>query len=90
MAVLPLFLVSIVITADVFDFGARSCPELVSLRAEKQAAATRLAEWMEHHCPGEMESTEPFCRMQSGQLMERLVALGEVKSALHAKRCEVP
>jgi hypothetical protein len=44
---------------------------------------------MERHCPRALEDTQPFCRLQSDLLLERLDELGEVKAALDAKRCEV-
>jgi hypothetical protein len=86
---LPLLLVIGALSAAAPDYRTLSCAELASLRAETETAAARLADWMERHCPGDMESTEPFCRMQSGLLMDRLAELGEVKSAMHAKQCEV-
>jgi hypothetical protein len=52
------------------------------------AASTRLAAWMERHCPGSLETTEPFCKLQSGVLLERLEEIGELKTALEAKGCE--
>jgi hypothetical protein len=67
--------------------AARSCAELVALREEADAAAARLAAWMEAHCPGALEDTDPFCRFQSRSLLERLAELGEVKAALEAKGC---
>jgi hypothetical protein len=68
--------------------ASRSCVELARSREEAENAASRLAAWMERHCPGEMERTTPFCRMQSGLLLERLDALGELKAALEAKGCD--
>jgi len=66
----------------------RSCGELVALREEADAAAARLAAWMERHCPGTLEDSDSFCRFQSRSLLERLAELGEVKAALEAKGCE--
>ena len=68
-------------------YVSRSCPELARSRLEADDAASRLAAWMERHCPGSLEVTEPFCRMQSGQLLERLAELGQLKGALEAKGC---
>jgi hypothetical protein len=67
----------------------RSCAELVALRQEAAATATRLAQWMERHCPGTLEDTDPFCRVQSRSLLERLDELGEVQAALEAKGCSL-
>jgi hypothetical protein len=69
--------------------ASRSCTELVALREETDAAAARLAGWMEQHCPGTLEDTDPFCRFQSRSLLERLAELSEVKAALEARRCEL-
>jgi hypothetical protein len=69
--------------------ASKSCAELVALREEADAAAARLAAWMERHCPGALEDTDPFCRFQSRSLLERLADLGEVKQALEAKGCEL-
>jgi len=68
--------------------ASRSCTELVVLREETDAATARLAAWMERHCPGALENTDPFCRFQSRSLLEHLAELGEVKAALEAKGCE--
>jgi hypothetical protein len=68
-------------------YASRSCTELTRSRDDAEAAATRLADWMERHCPGVSEQTEPFCRLQSGLLLERLDALGQLKAALAAKQC---
>jgi hypothetical protein len=67
----------------------RSCAELAARREETDAAATRLAVWMERHCPGALEQTEPFCRLQSRLLLERLDELGQLKAAIAAKLCEL-
>src|SRR5215469_12445913 len=67
--------------------ASRSCAELVARRDEANDAATRLAKWMERHCPGALEDTDPFCRFQSRSLLERLADLGELKEALAAKGC---
>jgi hypothetical protein len=72
------------------SYASRSCTELAAERSDTDAAAARLAEWMERHCPGEMENTEPFCKLQSQTLLERLDELGELKAALAAKRCVQP
>jgi hypothetical protein len=69
-------------------YGSRSCAELARSREKMDAAATRLAAWMERHCPGALEDTQPFCRLQSRALLERLADLGSLKEALAAKRCE--
>ena len=69
-------------------YGVRSCAELARSREETDASATRLAAWMERHCPGVLEDTDPFCRFQSRSLLERLAVLGEVKAVLEAKGCE--
>jgi hypothetical protein len=69
-------------------YGSRSCAELAQSRQETDAAATRLAAWMERHCPGALEDTQPFCRLQSRALLERLADLGSLKEALAAKECE--
>jgi len=66
-----------------------SCAELVRARQETEAATARLADWMDRHCPGSLEVTEPFCRLQSRALMEHMAELGELKAALAAKRCEL-
>src|SRR5215475_15081507 len=66
-----------------------SCAELERAREEAEAAAARLGTWMEHHCPGALEDTEPFCRLQSRALLEQLVELGELKAAHAAKGCEL-
>src|SRR5690349_10343603 len=68
----------------------RSCAELAKAREEADAVSTRLAAWMERHCPGSLETTEPFCRLQSGLLLNRLDELGQLKAALASKRCELP
>jgi hypothetical protein len=68
--------------------ASRSCSELARSREDAEAGAARLAAWMEAHCPGTLEETEPFCRLQSSLLLERLDALGQLKAALAAKRCE--
>ena len=81
-------LVSTLVTAGWPQYESRSCAELVALRVATEAGATRLAEWMERHCPGALEDTQPFCRLQSDLLLERLDELGEVKAALDAKHCE--
>jgi hypothetical protein len=67
--------------------ASRTCAELVALREETDASAARLAAWMERHCPGALEDTDPFCRFQSRSLLERLAELGEVKVALEEKGC---
>jgi hypothetical protein len=69
-------------------YASRSCTELAAKRGEIDAAATRLAAWMERNCPGVLEQTEPFCRLQSGLLLERLDELGQLKAAIAAKQCE--
>jgi len=69
-------------------YASRSCAELARSREETDAAATRLAAWMEGHCPGALEDTQPFCRLQSRALLERLTDLGALKEALAAKGCE--
>ena len=68
-------------------YASRSCAELGALREDTDAAASRLAAWMERHCPGALEQTQPFCRLQSRGLLERLDELGELKALLHAKGC---
>jgi hypothetical protein len=68
--------------------GSRSCAELARSREETDASATRLAAWMERHCPGALEDTQPFCRLQSRALLERLADLGALKEALAAKGCQ--
>ncbi|HSP17923.1 MAG TPA: hypothetical protein VLQ79_00300, partial [Myxococcaceae bacterium] len=40
------------------------------------------------HCPGALEDTDPFCRLQSHALLERLDELGELKAALAANGCD--
>ena len=67
--------------------ASRSCSELAARREETDAAATRLAEWMERHCPGALENTDSFCRLQSGLLLERLDELGQLKAAIAANGC---
>ena len=42
-----------------------SCAELARAREDTAAAAARLADWMDRHCPGSLEVTEPFCKLQS-------------------------
>jgi hypothetical protein len=66
-----------------------SCAELARAREETEAATARLADWMDHHCPGSLEVTEPFCRLQSSALLERLSALGDLNATFAAKRCEL-
>jgi hypothetical protein len=68
--------------------ASRPCAELGALRENTEASAARLAEWMEGHCPGALEDTQPFCRFQSRTLLERLDELGELKAALGAKGCQ--
>ena len=65
-----------------------SCGELARKQEESDAAVSRLAVWMERYCPGALEDSEPFCRLQSHRLLERLDELGELKAALAAKGCE--
>lgn len=69
-------------------YASVSCAELTELREATDAATIRLAEWMKRHCPGSLEVTEPFCRLQSHSLLERLDELGELKAALAAKGCD--
>ena len=66
-----------------------SCAEFAQAREDAEAATERLAEWMDRHCPGSLEVTEPFCRLQSQALLEQLDRLGEVKATFAAKRCEL-
>ena len=68
-------------------YASVSCAELTELREATDAATTRLAEWMERHCPGVLEDTDPFCRLQAHALLERLAEFGELKAALDAKGC---
>jgi len=70
-------------------YASRSCAELAAKRNETDAAATRLAAWMERHCPGAREDTDSFCRRQSGFLLDRLAELGKVKAAIAAQRCDL-
>jgi hypothetical protein len=44
---------------------------------------------MERNCPGALEESQPFCRLQSGLLLERLDALGQLKAAIAARECEL-
>jgi hypothetical protein len=69
-------------------YASRSCAELGALREKTEAGAARLAEWMERHCPGTLEDTQPFCRLQSRTLLQQLDELGELKAALAAKGCQ--
>jgi len=64
-----------------------SCAELAKTQEESEAAAARLAAWMDRHCPGAMEDTDPFCKLQSDGLLQRLDELGELRAALAAKGC---
>jgi len=65
------------------------CAELARAREDVEAATARLADWMDRHCPGSLEVTEPFCQLQSQSLLEQLDGLGEVKSSFAANRCEL-
>jgi hypothetical protein len=69
-------------------YASRSCAELAALREQTDIGVTRLAEWMDRHCPGALEDAEPFCRFQSRTLLERLGDLGALKEAFAAKGCE--
>jgi hypothetical protein len=69
--------------------ASRSCSDLAKAREEADAASTRLAAWMERHCPGSLETSEPFCKLQSGLLLERLAELADLKAAIAVQRCEL-
>ena len=70
-------------------YASRSCAELAVLREQTDVGVTRLAEWMDRHCPGPLEDAEPFCRFQSRTLLERLGDLGALKEAFAAKGCDI-
>jgi hypothetical protein len=48
-----------VLTAAPVDYGARSCADLTAVRLRQAAGLAKLAEWMEHHCSGELKFTTP-------------------------------
>jgi hypothetical protein len=81
--VTPALLVVLLLAAD----PPRPCPVLARDQAEKTDAVDRLARWMDTHCPGRLEVTEPFCRRQSTQLLERAAEVGEVAAERRARGC---